>query len=59
MPPNLSVPDLLGRCQEAVGAHTKYAKMLWEIEAVDSDSCYKELTRCLGFLLTVPLVSCR
>lgn len=57
MSPKLSVSDILGRSQEAVGAHAKYARMLWELEATDSDSCYKELTRCIGFLFTVPLVS--
>jgi hypothetical protein len=54
--PPLTVAELLGKCQETTGSHSKYAGMLWEIEAADSDACFKDLIRCLSYLLTVPLV---
>ena len=55
--PWLTVPDILNKCQETAGGHSKYARMLWEVEAGNSDACFKELIRCLTYLLTVPLVS--
>jgi len=54
--PLLTVAELLGKCQETTGSHSKYARILWEIEAADSDACFKDLIRCLSYLLTVPLV---
>ena len=54
--PLLTVAEVFNRCQETTGSHSKYARMLWELEAADSDACFDELYRCLSYLLTVPLV---
>lgn len=55
----LTVPEILNNCQETTGAHGKYSRMLWEVEAANSNACYKELSRCLGHLLSVPMASFR
>ncbi len=54
--PLLTVAELFGKCQETTGSHSKYARILWELEAADSEGCFEELYRCLSYLLTVPLV---
>ena len=52
----LTVAEIFTQCQETVGAHSKYAKMLWDVEAASSDDCFRELSTCVTYLLTVPLV---
>ena len=54
--PQLSVADILNKSQESIAGHSKYAKLLWQVEAADSDACYKELFKCLSYMLTIPQV---
>jgi hypothetical protein len=55
--PLLTVAQVFNKCQEGIGGHTKYAKILWDIEEADREGCWKDLLFCLDHLLTLPHVS--
>ena len=53
----LSVFEILQKAQETAGGHVKYARMLWAVEASDSDRCYQDLFKAISHLVTIPQVS--
>ena len=55
-PCGVTVPDLLNKCQEGVGGHTKYAKLLWDLVQTDCDLCWPQLSTAVKHLLCVPEV---
>ena len=54
--PLLSVAQIFNKCQEGVSGHTKYSKILWDVQEAEPEKCWNEFLFCLEHLLALPEV---
>ncbi|BDA45173.1 probable condensin complex subunit 3 at N-terminal half [Coccomyxa sp. Obi] len=52
--PLLSVAQVFNKCQEGVSGHSKYSKILWDVQEAEPEKCWNEFLFCLEHLLALP-----
>ncbi|CAL8469060.1 g8601 [Coccomyxa elongata] len=52
--PLLSVAQVFNKCQDGVSGHTKYSKILWDVQEAEPEKCWNEFLFCLEHLLALP-----